>query len=371
MGVTVVTAAFGSVPRRYRRCGRANPTKRSPRSRPRRALPLPDTSKPSRGHRRRRHRRLRGRHARRPRAPPARVLPGPTRPGWRVALTTMPATRPTLGVSFWPDFAYDASGATTLGVVTDKKAPCFTSTSTCRRSRDRRCAAEQPPCSARLPRDPDRHRPDIAPGLPEHVHRGVGWTSMRGSKGPFSEKGSSRSADDSEEPLTTDATRGARRATGSRFGTVPRRSRRLEGARRGGVTMNSVALDVCAGGRLGTSPSSRRGVGAEGDRAVGLAHERAAPAPRGRPRGVAVQAADVGPERAVKRGWGERVECVGCGAVGGSGSGRQVRDTRAPAADQADGDGGADDDGDAHVRSGDVRGGVAPARAVSERRRVR
>ena len=28
----------------------------------------------------------------------------------------MPATRPTLGVSFWPDFAYDASGATTLGV---------------------------------------------------------------------------------------------------------------------------------------------------------------------------------------------------------------------------------------------------------------
>ena len=35
--------------RRYRRCGRANPTKRSPRSRPRRALPLPDTSKPSRG----------------------------------------------------------------------------------------------------------------------------------------------------------------------------------------------------------------------------------------------------------------------------------------------------------------------------------
>lgn len=37
----------------------------------------------------------------------------------RVALTTMPSTRPTLGVSFWPDFDYDASGATTLGVVGD------------------------------------------------------------------------------------------------------------------------------------------------------------------------------------------------------------------------------------------------------------
>ena len=31
----------------------------------------------------------------------------------------MPSTRPTLGVSFWPDFDYDASGATTLGVVGD------------------------------------------------------------------------------------------------------------------------------------------------------------------------------------------------------------------------------------------------------------
>ena len=29
----------------------------------------------------------------------------------------MPASRPTLGVSSWPDFDYDASGATTLGVV--------------------------------------------------------------------------------------------------------------------------------------------------------------------------------------------------------------------------------------------------------------
>lgn len=29
----------------------------------------------------------------------------------------MPATRPTLGVSVWPDFEYDAEGATTLGVV--------------------------------------------------------------------------------------------------------------------------------------------------------------------------------------------------------------------------------------------------------------
>ncbi|MDA9098396.1 hypothetical protein N9L76_05605 [bacterium] len=39
------------------------------------------------------------------------------KPGDRIALTTMPATRPTLGVSAWPDFDYDASGATTLGAV--------------------------------------------------------------------------------------------------------------------------------------------------------------------------------------------------------------------------------------------------------------
>lgn len=39
------------------------------------------------------------------------------RPGDRIALTTMPSSRPTLGVSSWPDFDYDASGATTLGVV--------------------------------------------------------------------------------------------------------------------------------------------------------------------------------------------------------------------------------------------------------------
>ena len=48
-----------------------------------------------------------------PPAPPGRDAS----PGWRVALTTMPASRPTLGVSAWPDFDYDASGATTLGVV--------------------------------------------------------------------------------------------------------------------------------------------------------------------------------------------------------------------------------------------------------------
>ena len=47
------------------------------------------------------------------------------RPGDRIALTTMPASRPTLGVSSWPDFDYDASGATTLGVVEppDEKHP--------------------------------------------------------------------------------------------------------------------------------------------------------------------------------------------------------------------------------------------------------
>ena len=51
------------------------------------------------------------------------VIPGNpfsgAQPGDRIALTTMPATRPTLGISFWPDFDYDASGATTLGVVDD------------------------------------------------------------------------------------------------------------------------------------------------------------------------------------------------------------------------------------------------------------
>ena len=56
--------------------------------------------------------------ARRPRERPRPPGSG-ARKNHRVALTTMPSTRPTLGVSFWPDFDYDASGATTLGVVGD------------------------------------------------------------------------------------------------------------------------------------------------------------------------------------------------------------------------------------------------------------
>lgn len=39
------------------------------------------------------------------------------KPGYRIALTTMPSARPILGVSVWPYFDYDAAGAATLGVV--------------------------------------------------------------------------------------------------------------------------------------------------------------------------------------------------------------------------------------------------------------
>ena len=107
----------------------------------------------------------------------------------------MPATRPTLGVSFWPDFAYDASGATTLGVVTDKKGPVLHldfDVST----------FEGPPVCGRtttvlgVPLPPGI-RIDIVPislrGFLDTPPGSAGWTSMRGSKGPFSEKGSSRS----------------------------------------------------------------------------------------------------------------------------------------------------------------------------------
>ena len=56
-----------------------------------------------------------------PRAAGLRPLPGAAaKPGWRCALTTMPATRPTLGVSRWPDFDYDSTGATTLGHVGER-----------------------------------------------------------------------------------------------------------------------------------------------------------------------------------------------------------------------------------------------------------
>mmetsp|Transcript_122478 Transcript_122478/g.212345 ORF Transcript_122478/g.212345 Transcript_122478/m.212345 type:complete len:387 (-) Transcript_122478:1113-2273(-) len=44
-------------------------------------------------------------------------IPLNAEPGWRCALTTLPSTRPTLGVSRWPDFDYNATGATTLGFL--------------------------------------------------------------------------------------------------------------------------------------------------------------------------------------------------------------------------------------------------------------
>ena len=178
----------------------------------------------------------------------------------------MPATRPTLGVSFWPDFAYDASGATTLGVVTDKKGPVLHldfDVST----------FEGPPVCGRtttvfgVPLPPGI-RIDIVPiSLRGFLDTSTGECRLdfdaRFKGSIFGEGFIALPPMTVRSPLTTDATRGARRsATGSRFGTAPPPSpREGEGsyAARGGAsatmnklaTMNGVALDACAGGTAG------------------------------------------------------------------------------------------------------------------------
>ena len=176
----------------------------------------------------------------------------------------MPATRPTLGVSFWPDFAYDASGATTLGVVTDKKGPVLHldfDVST----------FEGPPVCGRtttvfgVPLPPGI-RIDIVPiSLRGFLDTSTGECRLdfdaRFKGSIFGEGFIALPPMTVRSPLTTDATRGARRsATGSRFGTVPPPSRKRTGegsehAARGGgasATMNtSATTNACAGGTAG------------------------------------------------------------------------------------------------------------------------
>lgn len=168
----------------------------------------------------------------------------------------MPATRPTLGVSFWPDFTYDARGATTLGVVTERRGDVLHldfDVST----------FEGPPVCGRtttvlgVPLPPGI-RIDIVPiSLRGFLDTSTGECRLdfdakfQGSI--FGEGFIALPPMTVRSPLTTDATRGARRsATGSRFGTVPPPKQEAGGSpARGGVTMNSVALDVCAGGKAG------------------------------------------------------------------------------------------------------------------------
>ena len=157
------------------------------------------------------------------------------RPGDRIALTTMPASRPTLGVSSWPDFDYDASGATTLGVVEppDEKHP-----DALRLRFDVR-TFEGPPVCGRTTRVfgvplPPGVRIDI---VPLSLH---GWldpdtgacaldfdAEFRGSV--FGEGFIKLPAMTVRSPLTTGAARGQRRA---RFSTNRRVSRRTVFRRR-------------------------------------------------------------------------------------------------------------------------------------------
>ena len=149
------------------------------------------------------------------------------RPGDRIALTTMPASCPTLGVSSWPDFDYDASGATTLGVV---EAPDEKHPDALRLRFDVR-TFEGPPVCGRTTRVfgvplPPGVRIDITP-LSLH-----GWldpktgacaldfdAEFRGSI--FGEGFVKLPAMTIRSPLTTGAARGARRAAvGKPFGTI-------------------------------------------------------------------------------------------------------------------------------------------------------
>ena len=148
-------------------------------------------------------------------------------PGDRIALTTMPASRPTLGVSSWPDFDYDASGATTLGVVEppDAKHP-----GALRLRFDVR-TFEGPPVCGRTTRVfgvplPPGVRIDIVPlSLRGWLDPATGACALdfdaefRGSI--FGEGFVKLPAMTIRSPLTTGAARGARRAAvGKPFGTI-------------------------------------------------------------------------------------------------------------------------------------------------------
>ena len=152
------------------------------------------------------------------------------RPGWRIALTTMPATRPTLGVSFWPDFTYDASGATTLGTVTDVKRHAGRSGSVIHLDFDV-STFEGPPVCGRTTKVfgvplPPGVRIDIRPiSLKGFLDSATGECRLdfdaRFEGSIFGEEFIKLPPMTVRSPLTTGETRGEQRsARGSRFGVV-------------------------------------------------------------------------------------------------------------------------------------------------------
>ena len=178
------------------------------------------------------------------------------RPGWRIALTTMPATRPTLGVSFWPDFTYDASGATTLGTVTDVKRHAGRSGSVIHLDFDV-STFEGPPVCGRTTKVfgvplPPGVRIDIRPiSLKGFLDSATGECRLdfdaRFEGSIFGEEFIKLPPMTVRSPLTTGETRGEQRsARGSRFGTVshkvPSSPKSVNG---------DSALDPCLGGTPG------------------------------------------------------------------------------------------------------------------------
>ena len=179
------------------------------------------------------------------------------RPGWRIALTTMPATRPTLGVSFWPDFTYDASGATTLGTVTDVKRHAGRSGSVIHLDFDV-STFEGPPVCGRTTKVfgvplPPGVRIDIRPiSLKGFLDTATGECRLdfdaRFEGSIFGEEFIKLPPMTVRSPLTTGETRGEQRsARGSRFGTVA-----LEVPSSPMKSVNGdSALDPCLGGTPG------------------------------------------------------------------------------------------------------------------------
>jgi len=174
------------------------------------------------------------------------------RPGWRIALTTMPATRPTLGVSFWPDFTYDASGATTLGTVTDVKRHAGRSGSVIHLDFDV-STFEGPPVCGRTTKVfgvplPPGVRIDIRPiSLKGFLDSATGECRLdfdaRFEGSIFGEEFIKLPPMTVRSPLTTGETRGEQRsARGSRFGTVA-----LEVPSSPKSVNGDSALDPCLG----------------------------------------------------------------------------------------------------------------------------
>ena len=199
------------------------------------------------------------------------------RPGDRIALTTMPASCPTLGVSSWPDFDYDASGATTLGVV---EAPDEKHPDALRLRFDVR-TFEGPPVCGRTTRVfgvplPPGVRIDIVPlSLRGWLDPATGACALdfdaefRGSI--FGEGFVKLPAMTVRSPLTTGAARGERRAAvGKPFGAIRSDTKQARAAPTSHVDedvhlsngVNDASLSRCAGRMRKNSPC--RG-GADGD----------------------------------------------------------------------------------------------------------